>query len=500
MTTQPPAPDATPEVPPTEGERLGGLMRRGLAWSLVNTLVGRLGTVVVGIAIARILTQEDFGVFAIALVVLSATLSINELGVSVAILRWQGDVDRIQPTVATISVVTSSLLYVVCFVGAPWFTDLMGDGAATGVVRLLCLGVLVDAISAVPAARLVRDFRQRTRFVVDTSNFAVSTAVTLSLAVAGAGAWSLAWGRIAANIVSALLLLKWAPGHWRMGFDRSVAGELLRFGLPLAGSNLVVVGMVNIDKAVTGHVLGTVLLGTYVLAFNLSSWPVNVLSVTVQPVAIPGFARLLDDVPRLREAFTTGVTSLMTATLLVSVPLGILAEPVIRFLYGAKWVGAAPALTGLAIFGATRVAVALVYDLMVAAGRTRQALLVQVAWLVTLAPALLVAARVDGIRGVAWAQAAVALFVTLPLSWWVVHGVGVRFGDLLPHLWRPVVAALVLAGVCVGVLRLGLPDLVTLVVAGVVGGLVFVGITWPTWARLLREGRRTRRGGEPAPA
>ncbi|MBD3781895.1 MAG: lipopolysaccharide biosynthesis protein [Micrococcales bacterium] len=485
--------------PTGDAEALGGLMRKGLAWSFLNTVLGRFGTVLVGIAIARILTREDFGVFAIALVVLSATLSINELGVSVAILRWQKDVDSIQPTVATLSVVTSGVLYLVCFLGAPAFTRLMGDEAATGVVRLLCVGVLVDAVSAVPAARLIRDFRQRTRFVIDTTNFVVSTVVTLSLALAGAGAWSLAWGRLSANLVSAALLVAWAPGHWRLGFDRGRARELLRFGLPLAGSNLLVVGMVNIDKVVTGHTLGTVLLGTYALAFNLSSWPVNVLSVTVQPVAIPGFARLLDDLPRLREAFTRGVTSLLVATLLVSVPLAVLAEPAIRFLYGVKWVDAAPALTGLAVFGASRVMVSLLYDLMVAAGRTRQALAVQVAWFATLFPALVVGARLDGIRGVAWAQAVVSVLVVLPLSWWVVRGVGLRGRDLARPLVRPLLGGVVLVAVCLAVLATGLPDLATLALAGVVGGAAYVGVTWPTWAVLLGEVRRSR-GRRPVEA
>ncbi len=485
---------------PTPPESLGGLMRRGLAWSLLNTLVGRLGTVLVGIAIARILTQEDFGVFAIALVVLSATLSINELGVSSAILRWQSDVDRIQPTVATLSVVTSTFLYAVCYLGAPAFSRLMGDEAATGVVRLLLVGVLIDAVSAVPAARLIRDFRQRTRFAVDMSNFVVSTSVTLSLALTGAGAWSLAWGRLSGNVVATLLLLHFAPGHWRLGFDRDKARELLAFGLPLAGSNLLVVGVVNIDKAITGHVLGTVLLGTYVLAFNLSSWPVNILSVTVQPVAIPGFARLMEDPAGLRKAFVRGFTALLTATLLVSVPLAVLAAPAIRFLYGVKWEAAAPALAGLAVFGASRVMISLLYDLMVAAGRTRQALAVQVALFAALFPALLVGANLDGIRGVGWAQAAVSLFIVLPLSWWGVRGVGLRLRDLLRPVVRPTIAAAVLAAICLLVLSAGLADLVTLLVCAVVGGSAYLGLTWPTWSTLFAELRRTRRRGDAAHA
>jgi PST family polysaccharide transporter len=112
--------------------------------SLLNTVVGKLGTFVTGIVLARLLMPEDFGVYAVAFVALIALLSLNELGVSLAIVRWPGDPERIRPTVTTISVVTSILVYLLCWFGAPAFTDAMDVPEATGVVRLLCVGALID--------------------------------------------------------------------------------------------------------------------------------------------------------------------------------------------------------------------------------------------------------------------------------------------------------------------------------------------------------------------
>lgn len=474
-------------------QSLGSRMRRGLLWSLLNTVIGRTGTLLAGIVIARVLTQEDFGVFAVALVVLSATLSINELGVSVAILRWQGDPARIAPTVASLSVLASSTLYVGIFFAAPWIAATLGAPAATGVIRLLCIGVLIDALSAVPAAQLVREFRQRARFAVDTTNFVISTSVTITLALLGHGAWSLAWGRLAGNLVSAVILLVLAPGQFRLGLNREVLAPLLRFGLPLAGSNLVVVGMINLDKAVTGHVLGPVALGVYVLAFNLSSWPVNVLSVTVQPIAIPGFAQLLDDPDRLRRTVERGYAALLTGTLLVSIPLAVLSEPVIRFVYGQKWIEAAGVLQVLAIFGAVRVVMSLLYDLMVAAGRTRQSLWVQTCWVLALAPALYVGARLYGITGVAWAQVAVAVLVVLPLSVVAVRPVGLSIRGLLRVSVRPVLAGAALLALTMGLRSFAMPDPVLLVTSAVAGTALYGGLTWPTWRQLLGDARKARR-------
>ena len=53
---------------------------------------------------------EDYGIYAAALVALSALLSMNELGVSLAIVRRPGDVSRIAPTVKTLALGFSFLL------------------------------------------------------------------------------------------------------------------------------------------------------------------------------------------------------------------------------------------------------------------------------------------------------------------------------------------------------------------------------------------------------
>ena len=103
----------------------GSLLSRAthaLGWSFINNAASRLGTLGIGIVLARLLGPHAFGAFAVALVALAMLLSFNELGVSLAIVRWQGEPSEIAPTVATISIATSVLIYIGCFFGAPAFS------------------------------------------------------------------------------------------------------------------------------------------------------------------------------------------------------------------------------------------------------------------------------------------------------------------------------------------------------------------------------------------
>ncbi len=151
---------------------------------------------------------------------------------------------------------------------------------------------MINGAVAAPAAVLQREFRQGRRMAIDQVNTWLGAIVSLGLALFGLGAMSLAIGRIAGSLVSGVMFVAWSPLPYRFGFHRSTARRLLRFGLPLAGASMIVFAVGYADQLVTGAVLGATALGFYVLAFNLSSWPVSIFSQPLRSVAPAAFARL----------------------------------------------------------------------------------------------------------------------------------------------------------------------------------------------------------------
>ncbi|WP_045747047.1 lipopolysaccharide biosynthesis protein [Actinoplanes rectilineatus] len=388
---------------------------RALGWSFLSTALARLGTLAIGVALARILGPAQFGTFAVAMVALLAVLSFNELGVSLAIVRWPGEPSAIAGTVATISMLSSAVVYAVCYLGAPAFATLMGDPAATPVVRLLTLCVLVNGVVAVPAALLQRQFRQGRKMIADQVTTWLGAGVSITCALAGQGAMSLAIGQLTGAVAGGILLAAFAPAGLRPGFDRATARDLLRFGLPLAGSSIVVFAVANIDRLIVGAVLGPVPLGFYVLAVNLSNWPVTMFSQPVRQVAPAALARLQHDPPAMRGTFLTTAGLLTAITFPACALLAVAATPVITLVYGSTWAPAAAVLPWLALLGALRIIFELIYDYFVVLANTRVVFAVQVAWLLLLAPAVYLGARWGGSPGAAAAQLAVALVAILPL-------------------------------------------------------------------------------------
>jgi O-antigen/teichoic acid export membrane protein len=458
------------------GDPMGGdqslnkLVKRGLGWSFASTLLSRLGQLISGIILAHLLSPNDYGVFAVATVALVLLANLNDLGIEQVLVRWPGDLARVAPTGMTVIFGFSCALFGIFAVTAPAFANAFRAPDAANVVRALAFGVVINGIFAVPSATLTRSFRQDRRTYADLAGFLITTGLTLALALTGYGVWALVWGRLIGNAINSFLHFVFAPVRYRPGFDRKIARELLAGGLPLAGATLLAVAMVNVDNVIVGRVLGPATLGLYVLAFNLSSWPVNLLSIPVARVSVPAFARLQGDPPRLRRAFAGSLGLLMAAAVPICVLLSVLALPAIRVVYGEKWAGAAPALAFLAVLGLARVALQLCFDLLIAAGHSKQTMFLQALWLAVLIPALAIGAHTHGVAGVGVAHMLVAVGVMVPAFLAALHRMGFRVLELAKTVWAPVVGAVGLVAAPLAAIRLLHPDLLVLA-AGGLGGL-----------------------------
>jgi PST family polysaccharide transporter len=479
-------------------DALASHVRAGLRWNLLSNIAGRLVTPLVGVVLARLLSPDEYGVFAVGLVALNALVSMNDLGMTLAVVRWPGDPVRAAPTAATLAVGSSVLLCGASVLAAPAFARLLGSPEATGVLRLMSLGVIVDGLAAVPIAGLTRDFVHRRRVLSDWVGFVASTGGTLALAVGGAGAWSLAGGRIAGSVATAATAFAVSPLRARPGWDPEIARPLMRFGLPLAGSSLLVFAMLNVDYAVVGHELGSVELGLYLLAFNLSSWPVNTLSNTIRRVSIAGFGRIAqrgEDVP---ATFLRGLELLALVAVPACVALATLSRPLVDLVYGDRWRPAAAALEMLAVLGAVRVVLDLCYDLLAAVGRARALLVLQAVWLAGLVPALVIGARAGGIRGVGAAHAVVAAGLVAPCYIAALRRAGVRPADVVRRLARPFAGGVVAAAAVVAARGAVTPELGQIAVGSLVLVAAYGAVVVPG-SEIPAVVRRRRRGREPEP-
>lgn len=414
---------------------------QALGWGLLNTFLSKLGTLGIGIVLARLLGPESFGTYAVALVALTAVLSFNELGVSLAVVRWPSDPARIVPVVNTISVLGSAIFCSCALWVSPYFAAAMGDPEATDVVRVLVLSVFINGVVASPAALLQRDFKEKKRLVIDQVNVWVGAILSLLLALAGMGAMALAVGRVAGSLISGIMFLIASPLPYRFGLDRTQLLPLLRFGLPLAGTSIIFFAVAYADQLTAGALLGATGLAFYVLAFNLSSFPVSIISQPLRRVAPAAFSVMQDDRTAMGSALISTTGLLAAATLPTFVVISALSQPLLGLVYGSAWLPASAALSWLVMAAASRLYTDLAYDFLAVLGRSGTLFIIQASSLAILVPALAAGAFLFGLPGLAAAQALVSACVLLPLYLRQLARAGVPLRGAASALMPPMLAS-----------------------------------------------------------
>lgn len=426
------------------GQRVG----RGLGYALINQLITRVAIFTSGIILAHLLSPNDFGQYAVAFAAMNLLITINEWGVIPSLIR-AGNPREIAPTGRSLALIASCSIYGLAFIAAPFFASALGAPSATGLLRVLALTILIDGAVAVPLAALNREFLQDRQMTAELSGLAVYLAVALGLAAGGAGPWSIVWARLLGAIAAGALMLVLTPmRRVRFGFQRRIARDMLLYGTPLAIASLLRELVLNVDYIVVGSILGSVTLGVYLLAFNLSSLPANLVSVAVNKVAFAGYARLAHDSERSIAAFRNSLSLLVTAVAPLVVAIALFAPEIVNVVYGAKWFDATTPLRFLVFLGGMRVFIDHASDYIAAHGHSRRILAIRVAWLVALVPALVIGANGAGIAGVGAAHLIVAAVVVLPLVAMYLHDLGIAASELVTPFVRPAigVVALLISG------------------------------------------------------
>ncbi|MGH4009574.1 MAG: oligosaccharide flippase family protein [Pseudonocardiaceae bacterium] len=450
------------------GLGLGDRFHRGLMISLLNTTISRMGMFLLGVVLARLLVPEAFGIYATALVVQNMLIMVGDIGSAAAIVRRRGPVAPLLPTAWTLSLIGGMLSCGIGVALAPQLAGAFGVSAATGVLQLMAGRLLLDGLASVPAGMLARDLLQGRRLVADVSGMAVNIGVTASLALGGAGPWSLAIGNVGGTVVTLGMLVALSRQWPRFGFERSHAGEIIRYGSAMAGSAFLLVALQGTPQLVTGAVLGVTALGYFFIASNVANWPVTVISTSLERVALATFSRVAELGADVSQAASRMIGLIGGVVLTVGGALAVLAAPLIEVVYGRTWLPAAGALSGLALATVGRVVSELVMNVLLAAGSTLGAVIPQVCWLTVLIPSTVLGGHYWGITGVGWAQAAAAALVALPLHLWFLRRAGVSLRTLSRGCALPLALAAATVLTLLGIRQISASSILILAVGGAI--------------------------------
>ena len=203
-------------------------------------------------------------------------------------------------------------------------------------LRVLAIGFPIAACGVLPRALLERDLRFKPLGLLEAMAAIAGGAVTIALALSGAGVWAMVAGTLVSTVALAgglWAFVRPAPG---VRCSRHDVQDLLAFGSNVLGSRLAGYVIANVDYLIIGRLMGPAALGAYSLAYKLVTWPMMKVSHVVLRVAFPAFARVDDDaVFRAHYVRLVGTLAMVAFPLLAG--LAATAPELIPLVFGPQW-------------------------------------------------------------------------------------------------------------------------------------------------------------------
>lgn len=315
-------------------------------------LVGRqlvgIGIKLAGIlVVTRLIGPDAYGTYAAAAAMAAVLSTVAVFGIDVQLVRAPNRAPT-DDTAATVLLGSSMALAVAAFAAAPLLGSWLRTDAAVGPMRAVA-ALLPLMVIAVPArARLERDLRFGALAGAELGADLAVYAISIPLAVAGAGVWAPIGGLAARHTVLVGATSATARYRPRPALDRRELAALVRFGSGYsAGKWLSLVGQL-VNPIVVGRLLGPVGVGQVALATRVVEQLGAVKQATMR-LATAAFTKLGDDRDRLRTAHAEGVLVQVIGSVPLYAVAAFLAPWLVPFAFGSDWEPAAELIGLLAI-------------------------------------------------------------------------------------------------------------------------------------------------------
>lgn len=293
------------------------------------------------VTLARLLDPAEFGVYAVAMSIVGATVVFRDLGLSAAAVQSRTLTAQTRTNLWWINTGAGAVLAAVVAIAAWPAAAFFREPDVTTVMLIMAPTILMAGASAQYGASLQRAMRFGVVTATNVGAAVLGLVLSITLAVHDAGVVALALPQLITGVLSLLVIViaaGWLPGLPRRGHGTRT---LLRFGFAMFATGILTYVHRNLDVALLGRLHGATVTGTFNRAAQLTRTPISMLAGPFGNVSLATMAPHQDDPTALGNLATKGQVLLAVPILTAAGGLIAAADPLVRLVLGPGWDGAA---------------------------------------------------------------------------------------------------------------------------------------------------------------
>lgn len=454
----------------------GTLLTVAMRWT--DRLIGLVSTLV----LARLLLPADFGVIAMASLVIALADVFFDLGVYVTLIQKHNPSQDDFDTAWTLGLMQAGVAATVLFLAAPYAAAYFHEPRVENVIKVLGLSLLATGCENVGVVNFQKEMRFGQDFLFLFSKRFAGFIVTLVAAWLLRSYWALVIGTVCGRVIGVAISYLMHPMRPRL--------TLAKFHDIFGVSQWLLVRTVGnyfetqLHRLLVGRREDAYVMGAYAIAGDIGAMPSSELLMPINRVLFPAFVKVKDNMEELKRVFLVALGVQLLVAMPAGAGLALVAREVVALMLGEKWLMAVPFVEILALVSLASAMLSSAGYLLITLGHVRAFAAyswLQVALFSILALGFFPSA---GALQVAWIRLAIsgvslAFFMTLLLR----RFPPLTLGDLARSAVRPLLAVLAMAASIHGLAAAwATPSpLLSLLAKMVLGACVYCAVVTALW-------------------
>jgi len=326
----------------------------GSFWVLSLRIVDRVFQLTRTVILARLLSPNDFGLFGVALLVLSTLETFSESGFNHAIIQKKKNSQHYLDTAWTVGIIRGILIASIIFGLSKPVAIFFSTPLSELILKVIGISIVLQSLSNIAVIYFQKELKFHKLFIYQFSGTMADVSITIVFAIILKNVWALVFGLLAGNLVRCILsyiIVKYRP---KLRFEKKKVKELFKFGKWILISAILMFIITNGDDFFVGKVLGVTMLGYYQMAYRISSIPASEISRVVSQVSFPAYSKLQDEINKLRGAYLKILRIISFISFPISGLIFVLAPEFTIIFLGDKWVTIITSIQMLVVWGLIR--------------------------------------------------------------------------------------------------------------------------------------------------
>lgn len=310
---------------------------KGILYTSASKYIGILMSMGITFVLARLLSPSDFGIIAIAYVMINLLNLVTDFGLGPAILQSDELEDSDLSSLFNFTFLFGLIGTLVLFFAAPYISDFYKNSNLSSVIRILSVSLIFISLNTVPNALLLKEKKFKEIAIRAVIINFVAGVIAILGAFHGLGVYALVCQALVSNI--SLFAYNFAKSNIRLHWYIHLPSlkKVFNYSLFQFLSSLINFASKELDKPLIGKFLQLSSLGYYEKSYRLMQLPVNNLTFVFTPVLQP----LFKDISNNDAELDTKYCKLLSYLSLVAFPLTVFlffsAQDIILFFYGNNW-------------------------------------------------------------------------------------------------------------------------------------------------------------------